>query len=238
MPHARMGGRYRMSLFKVQQAPSLKQQAYEGIKNAIILQKIPPGSALFERDLGESLEISRTPVREAILLLEMEGWVKSIPRKGTFVSQITISDVEEVIQIRKALESLIIELIIPIIKERDIEQLNEIYVKQLGQVEDNGQFISVDKDFHIYLSELSGNRRLVYLMNTVSEQIRWFGVSAVNLPNRKEQTLKEHARIIDCLKNKEVEKAKKAALEHIEHTRTAILSSLNATNESVSEEGE
>ena len=78
-----------MSLFIVQQSLSLKQQAYEGIKNAIVLHEILPGSALFERDLSENLKISRTPVREAILLLEMEGWVKSIPRKGTFVSKIT-----------------------------------------------------------------------------------------------------------------------------------------------------
>ncbi|WP_078410444.1 GntR family transcriptional regulator [Priestia abyssalis] len=216
-----------MSLFKVQQSLSLKQQAYEGIKNAIILHKIPPGGTLFERDLSESLGISRTPVREAIPLLELEGWVKSIPRKGTFVSQITAVDVEEVIQIRRALEVLVIELLIPKITERDIEQLNEIYVKQLEYVEDSGQFISADKDFHSYLAQLSGNRRLINLMGTISDQIRWFGVSALNLPNRTEQTLKEHAWLIECLKNKEVEKAKEAVLEHIEHTRVAILSSLS-----------
>lgn len=215
-----------MNLFKVQESLSLKQQAYEGIKNAIILHKIPPGGSLFERDLSESLGISRTPVREAIPLLEMEGWVKSIPRKGTFVSQITAVDVEEVIQIRRANEILVIELLIPNITERDIEQLNEIYVKQLELVQDSGKFISVDKDFHIYLADLSGNRRLAKLMGTISDQIRWFGISALNLPNRTEQTLKEHAWLIECLKNKEVEKAKEAVLEHIEHTRVAILSSL------------
>ncbi|MGM0873843.1 MAG: GntR family transcriptional regulator [Bacillota bacterium] len=215
-----------MSLFKVQQSLSLKQQAYEGIKNAIIFHQIPPGGSLFERDLSESLGISRTPVREAIPLLEMEGWVKSIPRKGTFVSQITAVDVEEVIQIRRAIEILVIELLSPKITEGDIEQLYEIYVKQLEHMQDSGQFISVDKDFHIYLADLSGNRRLVNLMGTISDQIRWFGVSALNLPNRTEQALKEHASIIECLKNKEFEKAKVAVLEHIEHTRVAILSSL------------
>jgi DNA-binding GntR family transcriptional regulator len=64
-------------------------------------------------------------------------------------------------------------------------------------------------------------------MSTISDQIRWFGVSALNLPNRTEQTLKEHASLIKCLKNKDVEKAKEAVLEHIEHTRVAILSSLS-----------
>ena len=67
----------------------------------------------------------------------------------------------------------------------------------------------MDKDFHIYLAELSENHRLVNLMSTISDQIRWFGVSALNLPNRKEQTFKEHASIIKCLKNKDVEKRKR-----------------------------
>ncbi|AMA72403.1 MULTISPECIES: GntR family transcriptional regulator [Aneurinibacillus] len=215
-----------MSLFKVQQPLSLKQQAYEGIKNAIINHIILPGEVLYERSLSENLGISRTPIREAIPLLELEGWVTSIPRKGTFVSTITERDVEEVIQIRRAIEVLVIELLIPIISPNHIQKLEQLYSKQVEEKQDNKSFISTDKDFHIYLAELSGNRRLVQLMQTISDQIRWFGVSALHSPNRTEQTLKEHALIIECLKNKDVEKAKKAVLDHIECTRMAVLSSL------------
>jgi DNA-binding GntR family transcriptional regulator len=205
---------------------SLKLQAYEGIKNAIINHDIQPGEALFERTLSDHLGISRTPVRESISLLELEGWVKSVPRVGTFVSGITEKNVEEVIQIRRALEVLVIELIIPNITESQLQKLNEIYGTQTTQHEDVGSFIQTDKDFHIFLAELSGNSRLTQLITTISDQMRWFGVSALHLPNRTEQTLQEHAKIIESIKRKDVETAKKAVLEHIKHTRNAVLSSL------------
>jgi DNA-binding GntR family transcriptional regulator len=219
-----------MSLQKVQPV-SLKQQAFEAIKNAIIEQTILPGEIIFERQLSELLGISRTPVREAIPLLELEGWVKSVPRKGTFVCNISEQDVEEVIQIRRAIEVLVIELIIPTISNKDIENIEKIYGVQSQQIEDKGKFISTDKDFHIYLAELSGNRRVVNLLQTISDQLRWFGVRALNLPNREENTLKEHSLIISAIKRKNVKDAKEAVLNHINQTREAILLNLQPKKE-------
>jgi DNA-binding GntR family transcriptional regulator len=216
-----------MNLSKVKQL-SLKQQAFESIKNAIIDQTILPGQILYERQLSEMLGISRTPVRESIPLLEMEGWVTSIPRKGTFVCDISVEDVEEVFQIRRAIEVLVVELLIPVISDREIENIERLYGAQAKLTEDKNKFILTDKDFHIYLAELSGNRRLVQLMGTLSDQLRWFGVRALKAPNRNEQTLKEHALVINAIKNRDVEKAKKAVLNHIEHTREAILKNLNS----------
>jgi DNA-binding GntR family transcriptional regulator len=227
MPHAkRIKGDKIMSLSKLTQPLSLKQQAYEGIKNAIIDHTISPGEVLYERKLSEELGISRTPIREAIPLLELEGWVTSIPRKGTLVSSITVKDVEEVIQIRRGLEVLVVELLIPIISEEQISMIEQLYQQQVKLQKENKLFISTDKDFHIFLAELSGNRRLVNLVQTVSDQMRWFGISASYLPNRIEETLKEHSAIIDCLKEKDVDKAKKAVLNHIDLTREAVLASL------------
>lgn len=214
------------SIIKLPPTVSLKLQAYEGIKNAIINHQIQPGEPLYERQLSDNLGISRTPVRESISLLELEGWVKSVPRVGTFVSEITEKNVQDVIQIRRALEVLVIELIIPIITEEQLAQINEIYGTQSTQHKDAGSFIQTDKDFHIFLARLSGNDRLTQLIATISDQMRWFGVSALHLPNRTEQTLQEHARIIECIKNREIVSAKQAVLEHIEHTRNAVLSSL------------
>jgi DNA-binding GntR family transcriptional regulator len=215
-----------MNLSKVKPI-SLKQQAFNSIKNAIIEQTILPGQILYERQLSEMLGISRTPVRESIPLLEMEGWVKSVPRKGTFVCNISEKDVEEVIQLRRAMESLVVELLIPKISDSEIENIEKIYGIQAQLKQDINQFIITDKDFHIYLAELSGNERLVNLMQTLSDQLRWFGVRALNAPNRKEQTLKEHEALIHSIKNREVEGAKEAVVNHINHTREAILKNLH-----------
>lgn len=214
-----------MTLEKVETPQSLKKQAYEAIKNAIVHHVILPGEALYERDLSEMLGISRTPVRESIPLLEQNGWVKSIPRKGTFVCKITKQDVEEVIQIRRALEVLVIELVMPIITESDIQKIEAIYGQHCKQ-QDVKEFISTDREFHIYLAELSGNRQLVKLLKRISDKIRWFGISGLNRPNRKEQALHEHASIIESLKSRDIEKTKHAVLTHIENNRQAVLASL------------
>jgi DNA-binding GntR family transcriptional regulator len=220
-----------MNLPKLAQPVSLKQQAYQGIKNAIIDQSIAPGEVLYERALSEQLGISRTPIRESIPLLELEGWVTSVPRKGTFVSKITKQDVEEVIQIRRGLEVLVIEVLVPIISDEQIKHLEGIYDSQLNEQQENKRFISVDHDFHMLLAEFSGNKRLTNLMKTVSDQMRWFGVSALNSPNRIKQTLTEHQLIIQCLKERDSERAKKAVLEHIECTREAVMSTLKENEE-------
>jgi DNA-binding GntR family transcriptional regulator len=219
-----------MTLIKVEQPLSLKKQAYEAIKNAIIHHAILPGEVLYERNLSESLGISRTPIREALPLLELGGWVKSIPRKGTFVSNIFKQDVEEVVQIRRALEILVIELLIPSISPEDIKEIERLYGKQCEQ-QDTKTFITTDRQFHTYLAQLSGNRQLVKLMQSIGDKIRWFGVSALHCPNRKEQCLQEHGLIIEKLKSKDLNQAKKAVLSHIENNRLAVLASLQLNNE-------
>jgi len=215
-----------MAFSKIRQPKSFTQIAYAEIKKAIMDHSIAPGQTLFERDLSEKLGISRTPVREAIQQLEMEGWLKSVPRKGIYVNDISIQDVEEIIQLRKANEMLVMELVISRITEKEFRILEEMYTKQ-SAIADTKSFISSDTNFHLYLAELSGNHRLVHLMKTLSDQIHWFGIQALTQSGRTDDALKEHAYIIETIKNKEIERARSAIYEHIEKTRVAILSSLN-----------
>ncbi|WP_339062095.1 GntR family transcriptional regulator [Tepidibacillus marianensis] len=219
-----------MAFSKIKQPKSFTQIAYTEIKNAMINHSIAPGQTIFERDLSEKLGISRTPVREAIQQLEMEGWVKSIPRKGIYVNDISIKDVEEVLQLRKANEVLVLELVTSRITEEEISTLEEMYITQ-REISDIRSFISSDTNFHIYLAELSGNKRLVQLMKTLSDQIHWFGIQALYQLGRSDKALKEHGQIVEAIKNKNMDQARGAILEHIEKTGVAILSSLNKLGE-------
>ncbi|MFV9511615.1 GntR family transcriptional regulator [Tepidibacillus sp. LV47] len=214
-----------MAFSKIKQPKSFTQIAYMEIKNAIINHSITPGQTLYERDLSEKLGISRTPVREAIQQLEIEGWVKSIPRKGIYVNDISIKDVEEVFQLRKANEVLVMELVISRITDEEINILEEMFTSQ-SKITDVKSFILFDTNFHVYLAELSGNQRLVQLMKSLSDQIHWFGIQALHQSGRTNEALKEHAQIIETIKNKDLERARIAIHEHIEKTRAAILSSL------------
>lgn len=222
-----------MEFTKIQQPLSFRDHAYDEIKNAIINHVIAQGDVLYERDLSEKLGISRTPLRAALQLLEMEGWLKSVPRKGVFVSHIVEKDVEEVLQLRGANEALVVELLIPKITDAHIDRLEDLYVQQEKHLGNNQAFILMDKDFHMHMAELTGNDRLIQLMHTLSDQMRWFGIVALDTTDRVERTLKEHRAIIDQLKKRDVELAKQAMLDHIIHTRTAVLASLKSKKETV-----
>jgi DNA-binding GntR family transcriptional regulator len=215
-----------LKLTKIEQPQSFRQHAYDEIKNAIINHVIVQGEVVYERNLSEKLGISRTPLRAALQMLEVEGWLKAVPRKGVFISSVLEKDVEEVLQLRRANESLVMELMIPKITDQDIEQLEQIFSRQKQQEDQNQTFIMTDKDFHMYMAELTGNDRLTQLMHNLSDQMRWFGIVALKSADRKESTLKEHREIIEGLRKRDVNFAKKAVTNHIDHTRMAVLEAL------------
>jgi len=215
-----------MVFSKIKHPKSFTQIAYNEIKKAIIDHTVAPGETLFERDLSDRLGISRTPIREAIHQLEIEGWLHSVPRKGIYIKDISKEEVEEVLQLRKANEMLVVELAIPNMTEQIIENINDICVSQQKE-KGNRSFITVDHTFHIYLAEISGNKRLMQLMQTLSDQIHWFGVQALYSKGRTESILTEHGTIFQALKERDVDKAKLAVADHIEKTRKAILESLH-----------
>ena len=217
-----------MPFSKIKQSQSLKHIAFEVIKNAIINHDILPGEPLYERYLSEKLEISRTPVREALQLLELEGWVTSVPRKGTFVSNISIADVEEIFQVRRALEILIVELLVPKITDEQLAILEGILDMQVKMQDDKKTFIAIDKDFHAHLAQFTGNRRIVQLIETYGDQMSWFGYRAITQSGRIEAALKEHEAIYEGLKARNLERAKQAVVDHMEKTRLAILSTIQS----------
>lgn len=220
-----------MYLSKIEKPQSFKQHAYEEIKNAIINHTIPQGKVLFERNLSDMLGISRTPLRSAIQMLEMEGWLTSEPRKGVFIHKIAEKDVIDVIQLRRANESLVVEIMVPEITDEEMEKLESIFAYQVQHLADDKLFILTDKDFHMYMAELTGNKRLIQLMQTLSDQMRWFGIMALHSTERKERTMEEHRAILEGIKNRDVELAKKAVIDHIEQTRTAVLAAMKEHEE-------
>ena len=122
-----------MSFLKAEQPHLFKDHAYKEIKKGIIQHKVEPGSMLYERSLSESLGISRTPLKLALQQLELEGWIQSVPRKGILVKTINRHDVDEVFQLRKANEVLVIELLIPLLDNETIDKIEKVD-KQLSDL--------------------------------------------------------------------------------------------------------
>lgn len=176
--------------------------------------------------MSEQLGISRTPLREAIHRLELEGWVNSLPRKGIVVAAIHVQDVKDVMQIRKVNELLVIEVITPTITQEQLLAIRQEFIpSNIMDEEKIRPYVGGDK-VHIQLAELCGNHRLLQLLRNLSSQAQWFGYWALQVSGRAQEVIHEHTLILDAIGEKNVAKAKECAANHLDCTEAALLKGL------------
>lgn len=213
-----------MHLTRLEKTVSYKKKAYAEIKAAIISQRIKPGEQLNERLLAETMGISRTPVREALQLLERDGWVTTEPWKGTVVKGLTEADIEEVFQLRMALEPLVIDLVIDRLGPSEFDRLNSLFEQQKAYSADYDAdaFIRVDRSFHAFLTNLTCNKRLIQIMDNLSDVMRWLGIKAIVHKERYQEVLDEHEKVIEELKKRNLVKAREAMLYHVLRTKEQV----------------
>ncbi len=205
--------------------PNLSEAVYEIIKQRLLNQQVEPGTKLREEDLADQLGVSRTPVREAINKLERETLVEVIPRYGTFVANISSKDVEEIYQIREALECLAMRLALPRFKKSKLLELTRIHKECETPMEkdDFDPFIKVDTAFHHLLVRLSKNERLRRLMSNLDNQIRLCRLESFSVPGRAKKSLEEHQRIIEAMLKENAEEAEDLLRQHSRNAKNNIL---------------
>jgi DNA-binding GntR family transcriptional regulator len=205
---------------------SLKEKAYEHIKSKIILCEMMPGSDISEEDLANELGISRTPVREAIMMLENENLVHVFPRKGSFVSQITLKDIQEIFQIREVVETQVGKMVCKTISE----EMLMAFRARFEAIDSEGNYISyrdffeLDLEFHKFIVNSSGNQYLIEFMNKIYDKdyrIRVLTTSKFEEERKRNRT--EHLDIVDAFLSKDEERVEKCMLEHIRHARRGAI---------------
>ena len=152
----------------------LREVVCETLRDAIRSGILKPGERLMEIQLAEELGVSRTPVREAIRRLELEGYVIMMPRRGTYVANLSIRDVNEVFEIRTSLESLSSGLAAERITDDELERLQRLLV-QIGsyiEIGDMEKIVETDTEFHDLLYQASRNQRLVGIISRLRERRR------------------------------------------------------------------
>lgn len=206
----------------------LREVVCETLREAIINGVLKPGERLMEIQLAEELGVSRTPVREAIRKLELEGFVVMVPRRGTYVADLSIKDINEVFEVRTALDVLAAGLAAERITEDELEQMERLLV-QIGEYIESGdldKIVEVDSQFHDLLYRASRNDRLVGIINNLREQLTRFRTISMAYPGRLKNTLEEHARMVEALAQRNVELAQQTAIEHMENTEQTLLTDL------------
>lgn len=211
---------------KIEKVISYKQKVYERLKEDIISGKIPQGQILNERKLSDELGISRTPVREALQMLQNEGWVDVEPYKGIYVKEFTSQDIRDVLNVRRSLEILAVDLAINNLTDADIKKLEVIIEEQsaLRENYDPNEFIRIDREFHKSIIEMANNGILSSMINIISDKVRCLGIKALNSHERYMETLEEHMAILKALKERDAVVAKHAMEKHMVQTSKTLIS--------------
>lgn len=208
----------------------LRELVFETLREAIIEGELPPGERLMEVQVAEELGVSRTPVREAIRKLELEGLVAMIPRKGAYVSGLSMKDLIEVFEIRGALEGVASALSAERATEEELESLERHLVKtaELIEKKDFHAVVDVDTDFHSLLYETSRNARLAQIISNLREQIQRFRQTSLSYPGRMKEALEEHRKIVEAISDRNPELARQLAQEHIENAENCMMQIIRA----------
>lgn len=204
----------------------LRELVFESLREAIISGQLRAGERLMEIQLAEEMGVSRTPVREAIRKLELEGLVAMIPRKGAYVAGLSFKDIVDVFEIRGALEGLAAELAAERITDEELEELERYLVKIAEAIEkgDLEKVVANDTDFHSLLYQASRNQRLSQIINNLREQIQRFRTTSLSYPGRMKTALEEHRKIVEAISARDGELASKLAHEHIENAENSMMS--------------
>lgn len=203
----------------------LREIVLDALREAIISGVLEPGERLMEIQLAEEMGVSRTPVREAIRKLELEGFVIMIPRKGAYVAGVSHKDVKDVFEIRAALEGLAAGLAAQKVTQEEIEQIELAlhYEREPASLE---EMVQSDTDFHALLYKASRNERLIQILGNLREQIQRFRTTSLAVPGRVKNAIQEHKALADAIARNDVEDAQRLAAAHIENAANVMFESL------------
>lgn len=225
---------------KVDAYKPLRDVVFETLRDAIITQRIKPGARLMEIQLADEMGVSRTPVREAIRKLEIEGLVVMVPRKGAYVAGVSMKDIHEVFEVRSALEKLAVTLAAERITDDELDSLERQVLRESEeeakkeQMKTNGDLnaiIYIDSSFHDIIYQAAHNQRLVQFISILQEQLQRFRAASLSKPGRSKTALEEHKKIVEALSERNGQLAAKLAQQHIENAENAMIYTMEETGE-------
>ena len=203
----------------------LRDVVFNTLRQAILRGELKPGERLMEIQLANKLGVSRTPIREAIRKLELEGLVLMIPRKGAEVADISEKSLRDVLEVREALEELAVQLACDKITKEEIEDLKKAAedFKKILKSRDITEIAEADVRFHDIIFMATDNQKLVQLLNNLREQMYRFRVEYLKNEEVHPQLIAEHEKIIEHIMERDKAKASAIVSEHINNQVEGVI---------------
>lgn len=204
---------------------SLRGRVFHTIREDILKGKYKHNEALIETKISEELGVSRTPVREALRQLELEGLVTLIPNKGAVVSGITAKDIKDIYAIRSLIEGLSARWAAMQITQEQIEALEEvIYLSEFHLAKGHlDQLLELDNRFHEMLYDISGSKILRHVLSDFHHYVQRVRQASLSSQERAEKSIHEHKDILDAIKQGDYQKVEQLTNEHVINTTKNVI---------------
>ena len=208
-----------------QDSKSLGSKVFKKLENDILDGIYLPGDNLTETKISTELGVSRTPIREAIRQLELEGLVRLIPNKGAVVKGLTPQDIKDIYIIRMLIEGLASKRAAQEITDEELEELKETVVLEefYTMKNDTEHLIKFDSRFHEILFKASKSQPLMHMLSTFHHYLQKTRTASFKTPGRAEQVLEEHKAILQAITDKDGEKAEQLTTQHVKNASINII---------------
>jgi len=210
---------------------TLVEQVYKTLRNKIITGKIAGGSRLVESALAEEMKVSRTPVREALHRLAVEGFLYSIPRAGYIVEEMSDYDIEDLFTIRVEIELLAARLAFEKITPVELERM-ELNLKMTDEKVDSGHTVGLtdlDVAFHNIIYKATRSKTMVHICQSLSDHSLKYRISLIHIPEFARKTRDGHYEIFRSFVDKDFPRLEKAIKNHLQLAKEDILKMIERT---------
>ena len=206
----------------------LRDVVFNTLREAILTGELEPGERLMEIKLANKLGVSRTPIREAMRKLELEGLVDMTPRKGAVVAEISKEDLQNVLEVRRVLEQLAVELACNNIETQEIAELkSNLKIFALAVKKNNPTDIAkIDVEFHDIIYKATHNGRLIQILSNIREQMFRYRLEYIKDQDTRQTVVRDHENLINAISSKNIDEAKKIIMSHIDHQEKTIMKNM------------
>ncbi len=204
----------------------LADRIFEELKGRILRFELKPGERLLEDEMAREWKTSRTPIREACRRLAQAGLIRIVPRRGYYVREINLAEVEELYEVRIALEAFAVSLAAGREHGRNWTALEETWSKVPDPLPSPAAMLVLDEGFHKAIAEAGGNKVLVEYLESIGERIRAIRAKDFNDPVRVRLTYIEHARILGLIAKCDVAGAGAALRDHILESKANVMNAV------------
>jgi DNA-binding GntR family transcriptional regulator len=214
----------------------ITENTVDFLRSRIITGELKPGARLNEADLAAELGVSRAPVREALSVLEKDNLVARMPRRGTYVPELTIDSLEKVYQARIMIESFAVDLFEKkgirdlIDAERALALASKLVIPSLEDKEAMLRYVLTFADFHLGLVKATGNEWLIQFYQSITLNLARFQFICMYVPGLTSKSLEMHKKILGALKKGNYAQTKNLLTSHIEYTVSFIRKQIEGSN--------